>query len=168
MRQTTECDPIQNGEKYEETCQVLCVMFFCRWTTGHGEERIVLLLLVVVVEGEGALYIFQCTVFGGVKWKKLCVKRGVKRQKLCLKRGVKRQRLCLKMGVKRQRLCVKRGVKWNKLLHHHGALICLKMLHSTPQISERIPFLSFCRWTTGHGVILVYVAFFIFLFLGGQ
>ncbi len=50
----------------------------------------------------------------------------VKRKKMSIKRGVKRQKLCLKRGEKRQKLCQ-------------------KILFSTPQINESIPFLFFSR-----------------------
>ena len=58
------------------------------------------------------------------------------RQKFCLKRSVKRQRLCLEREVKRQKLCVSWCIDWSKILY------------STPQIGESIPFL-FYLWEHG-------------------
>ena len=75
------------------------------------------------------IFNFPMYSFLGCEKEKLCLKRGGKRQKLCLKRGDKRQKLCIKWGVKRQKLCLSLCIDSSNLLY------------STPQISERIPFL---------------------------
>ena len=73
----------------------------------------------------GAFFSLPCAVFWGVKRQKTLSKKGCDKAKLCLKRGVKRQILCLKRGVKRQKSLS-------------------KILFSSQQISESIPFLFLC------------------------
>ncbi len=75
--------------------------------------------------------------WGGEREKRF--KMGVKRQKLCITRGVKRQKLCLTRGVKRQKLCTSWFIDLSKILL------------STPQISERIPFLLWSAKKQGGG-----------------
>ncbi len=96
--------------------------------TDQGEESILLLLLlllllvvvVVVVVGEDHFSVSHVHMYSFL---------GCEKEKLCLKRGVKRQKLCLKRDEKRQKLCIS------------GCIDLSKILYSTPQISESIPFL---------------------------
>ncbi len=74
---------------------------------------------------------------------------GCEKEKPCLKRGVKRQNLCLKRGVKKQKLCLRKGCEkaktWSQKLVDQSYFPIfssfMNYVYSTPQISERIPFL---------------------------
>ena len=84
----------------------------------------------------GTIIQFPMYSFLGVK-EKLCPKRGVKRQHLCLKRGVKRQIFFSKGVGKGKNLCTSLFIDMSKILH------------STPQIRERIPFLFWIWYNPG-------------------
>ncbi len=86
----------------------------------------------------GIVFVLTMYSFLGCEKEKPCLKRGVKRQNLCLKRGVKKQKLCLKKGFEKAKT-------WSQKLVDQSYFPIfssfMNYVYSTPQISERIPFL---------------------------
>ncbi len=85
---------------------------------------------VVLVDGVDH-FSFSHVQFFGVRKGKTMSQKESEKAKLGIKKGVNRQKLCLTRGVKRQKMCTSCHIDLSKILY------------STPQISERIPFLFF-------------------------
>ncbi len=100
--------------------------------TDQGEESVLLLLLVVVVWG-GPFFSLRCAVFWGVKRQKTLSQKGCDKAKTLFKKRCDKAKTLSKKECEKAKTLSQKGCE--------KAKTSSKILFSTPQISESIPFL---------------------------